>query len=468
MGSLRNSDAKFYSTLPLKWSDGPLTIHGIKVHPDYRELLCLNYADIQAKIDSVLWLWSVRNLTPLGKIEVVNTLCNSQFVYRFQCLPSPPASMFENYKRVIVKFIWSNKKAKIAYKWLINAKETGGLQLRDLEMVDKSLKLAKMHTFVKEDHFWVHVVQTQFGIDKGMIPRLNLKNSDAGRIKHRFFASVCAAWADQNFQEPEYCNDIFAQIVYHNSYIKINGSVFFDDSLYKAGIYKIIHLFNLDYGRFYTYEEFVQDYGNIVSFLWFYQIISAIPIVWKCTLLQNSPSIEAEVPPWCDRFFGTKIKITRFSYMALRDRLPNKIDTLVMIWNNDLKTKLTSKEMKRLFCSINRLSLSTKLRYFQYRVLSKASTTNVHVSKYHEDVTDCCTFCAEKPETIVHMLFECRYVQKLLKALKKWLGHFHNVKVVFTVDTCILNNYKLQKSALVNTLLLVLKFYIYRTKVQRG
>lgn len=123
------------------------------------------------------------------------------------------------------------------------------------------------------------------------------------------------------------------------------------------------------------------------------------------------------------------------------------------------------KQLQNLFEGINRLIISVKLRYFQYRLLIKALYTNVRVSKWL-DISSNCTFCHKKPETILHLFVECHHVQKIWQALKKWLNNFHKIKVVWTPSVIIFSNYKGKSAKLVNTLLLIFKFYIYKTKVQ--
>lgn len=69
-------------------------------------------------------------------------------------------------------------------------------------------------------------------------------------------------------------------------------------------------------------------------------------------------------------------------------------------------------------------------------------------------------------ETVIHIFFECVYVQKIWKALAKWFGYFHSLKIKFTVELCIFNNYNKRNANLVNNTILITKFFIYRCKTQ--
>ena len=68
IGSLRSTDAQFYSRLPLHWSDGPVTILGIDITGDWITTAQINYEKTLKKVESTFKIWSKRSLTVLGKI----------------------------------------------------------------------------------------------------------------------------------------------------------------------------------------------------------------------------------------------------------------------------------------------------------------------------------------------------------------------------------------------------------------
>ena len=56
-----------------------------------------NLETIIGKIDNVITHWSLRSLTPIGKILVVNSLLISQAIYKLTCLFSPKDDFFQTY-----------------------------------------------------------------------------------------------------------------------------------------------------------------------------------------------------------------------------------------------------------------------------------------------------------------------------------------------------------------------------------
>lgn len=467
-GSLHNSDAQFYSTLPLKWSDGPIRVLGINVHPKYQNLLKLNYEDILQKIENLLLVWQSRSLTPIGKIQVVNTLCNSQFVYRLQCLPSPPRDLMSKYNQIVRNFIWDGKKAKIAYKRLIASKEAGGLQLRDLHLIDASLKMAKFKTITEKSCFWTEHVFQEIPLSAKHLSCINISSKDLQKmLPPSFFRDVCSIWVEANYKKKiTSLNEILQQIIWYNSNIKNNKKCIFNGKMYQAGVVKIVDLFNLDTGVFFTFEEFVALYGNVVDFVTYYQVVRAIPKDWKRILLQNEPSKEVEKTILSIKFFNPKTKLSRFCYQYLRDTSTVSNEALKTIWQNDLKIQITEQSFSSFFKTIPKITLCTKLRYFQYRILCKALTLNIHVAKWDLTVSSLCTFCQTKKETMIHFFCECEKVKGIWKALKKWLKYFHNMSVNFTNSNIIFCNYSKRNAKMINNLILITKFYVYKVKVQ--
>ena len=149
IGSLRLSDAEYYLNLPLVWSDGPITVLGVKIDADMSEnskAVRQNYEDLLNKITGLIKQWQLRDLTLMGKIQVINSLVVSQFVYQMSVLPTPPEEYFQRYKTLIKEFLWEGKKPKIRYNKLIQRYNQGGLQLQDLQ---PKCKVQKINMIVK-------------------------------------------------------------------------------------------------------------------------------------------------------------------------------------------------------------------------------------------------------------------------------------------------------------------------------
>lgn len=100
-----------------------------------------NYEKFKEKFCDRLAAWNNRGLSLLGKILVVNALLVSQLVYKMMMICDVNEDRYQQLKSIIVKFLWDDKRPKIAYSKLILTYEDGGLKLHDIKIKDISLKL---------------------------------------------------------------------------------------------------------------------------------------------------------------------------------------------------------------------------------------------------------------------------------------------------------------------------------------
>ena len=104
IGSLHNTDAAFYSELPLQWSDGPVKVLGIWVTAQIGEMAKINYDSLLTKITNICKIWATRSLTLLGRIQIINTLVIPNLIYRLQVLPSPDKEFYKRYEQLVRNF----------------------------------------------------------------------------------------------------------------------------------------------------------------------------------------------------------------------------------------------------------------------------------------------------------------------------------------------------------------------------
>ena len=124
LGNVPVFDCKY----PIVWDPGGLEILGIPIDigPE------VQYQKLLNKAENVLRAWTKHRLTLVGKVLIVNTLITPLFVYSMQVLPSPSKAFFEKYDKLILQFLWGDKRPKITLKIFQNVKTEGGLGLVNL------------------------------------------------------------------------------------------------------------------------------------------------------------------------------------------------------------------------------------------------------------------------------------------------------------------------------------------------
>jgi hypothetical protein len=104
------------------------------------EICNTNFSEKLKKIEDMLNLWSLRNLTLVGKVRVINTLIVPQLLYLGNVIHMPK-KYIKQYQKLVQKFIWNSKPPKVKYRTMINTTENGGMNLQDITCKMASLKL---------------------------------------------------------------------------------------------------------------------------------------------------------------------------------------------------------------------------------------------------------------------------------------------------------------------------------------
>ena len=138
IGSCKESEAKKYCT-KMRIEMEKINVLGIWISK--RNVMELNYDPLITKIKAIFQSWSNRQLSLFGKINVINTLIASQFVYRMTVLPSITKEFIKTFEKLCSGFIWNGRRAKIPIEKLQNSKYAGGAGLVNLEVKDNSLKV---------------------------------------------------------------------------------------------------------------------------------------------------------------------------------------------------------------------------------------------------------------------------------------------------------------------------------------
>ena len=113
-----------------------LTLESIRilgVHFSYNKDICMqrNFVDVIKKMENVLKVWNMRNLTLAGRITIFKTLAISKIVY-ISYLSHVPSEIINYLELIHKKFIWQNKKAKIKHSTLISDYCDGGIKDVDI------------------------------------------------------------------------------------------------------------------------------------------------------------------------------------------------------------------------------------------------------------------------------------------------------------------------------------------------
>ena len=463
IGSLKNSNAKYYSDKPLQWTD-KITILGIVIQPENNEMMLENFQKLISKIKVVADTWGARKLTLLGKVLVVNTLMIPCMTHYFTCLPTPPEKIFKALKSIISNFIWNNSVPKIAYNTMIQSYENGGFKLCDIYAKEQSLKISWVKkTETHRNRAWVNIAEYYTRCPLQQIWKGNLNPKDIKNIfkEMPILRDIAQAWHQLTYTNSHTKTDVLTQSLWMNSHIRIKGTPVYMTELINYGIEQVQHIFLVDAKRFCTIPEIIDMYGPIQNFMSYLSIKEAIPAKWK-QVLKSNQSISYE-NTWYEKSL-TLTKLSREAYLILRTKRAPHHDKALSKWNVVLDIDISEDEWKKIRTHMFTVALTTKLRDFQMRLLSHRIVTNINRNRSDPTISQYCTFCNVELETTIHMLYDCKHVITIWKTLEKWLCYFLKIPVNITREVAIMNNVCGPFNCLINMHILICKQTIYAYK----
>ena len=390
------------------------------------------------------------------KIVVINSLVQTLFVHKLLALPTPPDTFFQRYRQLIQNFLWKGKIPKIGYNKLVQNYDQLGLKLIDLELKNYTLKAAcPIRWLGRENNCndldWVYnrcPIKDQRIWDCNLAPEDIKKNMPTESNQFSLLRLIL----------------FLSNLIWGNSHIRRNNSPIFDHMLINSNINCIMDIFDPICKSFVTYEQLVGQFGEVMDYLTYLGIIAAIPNIWKISLKNFDFDEPLDVPNTLHFLSEKGSAAKRIYWSLLENKFPPSLGTKLSI-EATLDTNLSIHEWWALYPNFMAIVKPSKLRYFQYCILTCSLTTNVRRSKWSGGkISDLCTFCKRAKETVVHVLFECEYCIKLWDNLKRILKYFFNVELTLSKQLIILNNYNGPNKQIVNLLISILKQHIYSEK----
>ena len=247
VGSLRDLNAILYTTKNFQWSNGPVETLGVSFNCDGSTNLD-NYDSIIAKLENVKNLWMNHHLTLMGHVLVVNTLMGSLFVYKMMSVTNLSKEQYSKIKALIQDYLWKGRRPKISWYTLTRKMEQGGLRLIDIEAKYKAILISWVHRLSDNATLSMIVYDNLCPVIREKIWQCNLSKKDAMRqfTGENYWSRVLHTWCILNYCEPECADEVLDQIIWCNSYIRIEDRPVFWKQFFDKGIVYIRDIMDKD------------------------------------------------------------------------------------------------------------------------------------------------------------------------------------------------------------------------------
>ena len=430
----------------------------------HKELLN-NYVSLVDKAKAILTRWKNRNISIIGKVLIVNILIGSLFVYKMSVLPTISECYVTQLNKIINDFLWNGKRAKIALTTLQMEKHNGGLGLVNFALKDKALKVAWIRS-VQQDSLMMQCMNRALNpIPSEITWKINVSPKDIKHLcKDSFWRDVLSAWAELNHHYPDTPEQINNQIIWYNTWIRIQDEPFLFRRAQNNGLNYISQLYQAS-SILLMPMEIMCEMFNLTVLQW-NGIISAIPKEWKFILGQEeNAKIKNENFKHNVETFLTKKKQVNFFYHEINGQ-ENKLMSFYSRWHkeNTETINFTFDEIANAFHELYVVTNQNRLRSFQYKLLHRVVFLNSKLFQWRIKDNKMCSFCKKKEETYRHFFWECTTAQKVWSWVENIILAIKNTEMIFNYKNIILNKIVTNAANVANFIVLVTKHYMFSQK----
>lgn len=461
----------------------PTSVEGIKVTDKVKilgvyfkngiteeEQYLLNYRIPLAKIRIACQAWSNRSLSLKGKVTVINSLMISLLQYPMSCTPVPMRALVE-YKKLVVDFLWSSKRSKIAYNLLVQNVNSGGLRLADLETRIRTAHISLIRaSWFNTESIWVLALKTALGQD--CLRTLLASKANWAKNLHPHYAmfrEILKSWAQAHNFTPDTEEMVQREIIWNNNSILIAQKPVYWHRWSAAGIRTIADLLHTQEARFLFHEELSQRFGIPCSFLNVLQLRTAIPAKWKRLLVNPAPQntiVDLYIRPTMEDYLKITSATSKKIYASLilckmptvsaqvkwAETFPDMDPTLGETWQPFYQVPY-------------RAMRDTKYHAFQYKLLQRIIPCNKYLANIRIKQESTCSFCDEV-DSIQHFLLECNNTKRFWARICGWLEQNDDLLVHLSQQEFLFGLHpSVPGSRKINFLTIFTKFFIHRQKL---
>ena len=338
----------------------------------------------------------------------------------------------------------------------------GGAGLVNLRIKDDSLKTA-----------WLSIISTDVMIEKFAYMALNdTMKSDIWKcniaikdvkatFRDSFWRDVLIAWAKYNHEKPTDRTSIMNQIVWYNSYLKVNEKLIFIKKAYVSGLNTIAQLVTPE-GKFLPIDIISRMFE--LTIMECNSIIAAIPKYWKAILVKDN--VERKFEYKYEHMLKVK-KVASFYY-----KIVNKSNEVKNVLQNrwaksSIGLVIENEDLQKHINSINLLTNQAKLRSFQFRLLPRAIVMNDRLFRWKIVKSNKCTMCGEEKETIEHYFWFCTKAQHFWTKVKDLVQRKIRDTYYFDIENILFNTVHKKSNHIANVIVLIAKQYMYAAKCSK-
>ena len=454
LGSLRQRKD---SILNLKLSDE--TVYALGVYFSYDEELATkrNFFEKLPKLKKILNIWSSRDISIYGRVNIVKTLAISKLTFVCSVLDTPKG-FTDEVNNIIFDYIWKYKNPKLKKTTIIKNKKDGGLNMLDFTLFDNALKIVWVKRLcTNDDRPWKFIPLSLLSNVGGSLLfqcNYNIQYLPLNRNLPKFYRDIISHWQKIKNINPKNKGDLLNQIIWNNQFIRVNKLSIFFPAWNKVGIEKLSCLFDNEGNTLLSFTTFMQKYNVKCNFLQYYSLLSAVPQEWKTMLKQECslPSTEYVTPSieklTCKIIYNTLLNHQHFPPPTAEKRL--------------IECGFNFQERQKIYSLPFSVTNEVKLSVFQYKIVHNILYTNKILHKMKKKQQPDCPYCHGIDQTPLHLFVECLIAKLFWNKFTKWYNDTCEGNIALEQNEIIYGVLRYSSScSTLNHLIIIGKYFLY-------
>ena len=427
----------------------------------------LNYKEILSKIKKLLGWWKQRDLTIMGKIQLLKTYALSKLNF-VSSLISVPRWVCEEVEKISFEFVWGGKD-RIKRKILYQNYEFGGLSMSNFKIFIKTQRVLWLKRLLYGEHNsgWKLYFDYCCNLVGGRF--IFLCDYDIAKMELKdlppFYVEILEAWQDmgdcRNFE-----NDKLNPILFNNRRICLRNKMVFDNELFQKGVIQVFDI--LDGTNMKPLTHFWSLGLKSRGLMKIYDLYRTLLNEMKDGInFNNFMKVDIQNYNIEIKVLGNKINMSEMKskviYSYFIQKFRNEIRLQIRDGHNNFD--YNCEELKNIFLRLRSATLCNKQREFQFKMLHGAVYTKEHLYKFGFVQDDRCSFCLHEVETYSHLFFDCIKVQQLWQEVGESL-HLNELRNRNWNEIFVGLPGRSYEIKCVNTIIFLIKYIIFIFRTQ--